>query len=60
MTIDKIISIPAGASGKCSLYLNLPAPENTIHENSLYSIRLANDAIWSEKTGYNKIAEFTL
>ena len=60
VTIDKIISIHAGASGKCSLYLNLPAPENTIHENSLYSIRLANDAIWSEKTGYNKIAEFTL
>lgn len=60
ITIDRIIKIPADASGKCTLYLNLPAPESTIHDNPLFSVRLANDQVWENKTGYNKIVEFTL
>lgn len=58
--LDKTIQLPADASGKCTLYLNLPDPEETLHDNPLFSIRLANDDIWDEATGYNKIAEFSL
>lgn len=60
ITLDKVITLPEDASGECTLYLNLPAPEATIHDNPLFSIRLANDDVWEEKTGYNKIAEFAL
>ena len=58
--LDKTIKLPADASGKCTLYLNLPDPEVTLHDNPLFSIRLANDGLWDETTGYNKVAEFTL
>lgn len=57
-TIDKTIRIPENAAGSCTLYLNLPDPEPTLHDKPLFSIRLANDGIWSESDGYNKIAEF--
>ena len=60
VTLDKTVKIPADASGICKLYLNLPDPKETLHDNPLFSIRLANDDIWDEETGYNKIAEFTL
>lgn len=59
-TIDRIIKLPADASGSCKLYLNLPDPESTLHDNPLFSIRLANDDIWDEEQGYNKILEFLL
>ena len=60
VTVDKLIELPKNASGNCTLYLNLPDPKATIHDNPLFSIRLANDGVWNEKTGYNKIAEFKL
>ena len=60
ITIDETVKIPADASGACTLYLNLPDPKPVLHDNPLFSIRLANDEIWDEATGYNKIAEFTL
>lgn len=60
VNIEKTISIPADASGKCTLYLNLPDPEPTLHDNPRFSIRLANDGIWNDELGYNKILEFTL
>ena len=59
-TIDRLIKVPAEASGNCTLYLNLPDPEVTLHDNPLFSIRLANDEIWNEESGYNKVIEFTL
>lgn len=59
-TVDKVITLPKDAAGNCTLYLNLPDPKATIHDNPLFSIRLANDGVWNEKTGYNKIAEFKL
>ena len=58
--LDKTIKLPADASGKCTLYLNLPDPKESLHDNPFYSIRLANEGLWDEATGYNKIAEFTL
>lgn len=60
VNIEKTISIPADASGKCTLYLNLPDPKPTLHDNPRFSIRLANDGIWNDDLGYNKIMEFNL
>lgn len=60
MIIDRVIQLPPDASGECTLYLNLPDPEETLHDNPLFSIRLANDGIWNKEKGYNKIAEFIL
>lgn len=60
VTVDKVITLPKDASGDCTLYLNLPDPKETLHDNPLFSIRLANEGVWNEKTGYNKIAEFKL
>ena len=60
VNVERVISIPADASGKCTLYLNLPDPKPTLHDNPRFSIRLANENVWEEATGYNKIAEFTL
>ena len=39
--------------GQYKLYLNLPDPYPSIHNNPLYSIRLANNNVWEEATGYN-------
>ena len=60
INIEKSIAIPADAAGACTLYLNLPDPKPTLHDNPLFSIRLANDGIWNEAEGYNRIIEFTL
>ena len=59
-TIERTISIPADATGACTLYLNLPDPKQTLHDNPFFSIRLANNDIWDEQTGYNKIVSITL
>ena len=60
VTIDRLVKIPADASGECTLYLNLPDPKTTLHDNPMFSIRLANEGVWEETTGYNKVATFTL
>ena len=43
---------------KYALYLNLPDTRATLHDNPLYSIRLANMKLWEESTGYNKLCDF--
>ena len=60
VTLDRIIKIPADATGECTLYLNLPDPKPTLHDNPMFSIRLANENVWDEETGFNKVATFTL
>lgn len=60
VNIEKAIAIPSDASGNCTLYLNLPDPKPTLHDNPRFSIRLANDGIWDEELGYNKVMEFTI
>lgn len=60
VTIDRMISIPADATGECTLYLNLPDPKPTLHDNPRFSIRLANENVWDEENGFNKVATFTL
>ena len=54
--IDTIAGIPQNMpEGEYELYLNLPDPEETLYNNPAYSIRLANENIWEETTGYNKL-----
>ena len=60
MNVEKTISIPQSAQGKCTLYLNLPDPKPTLRSNPLFSIRLANDNVWDKNQGYNKVIEFNL
>ena len=40
------------------LCLNLPDPAATLHDNPLFSIRLANEGVWDETTGYNVLHSF--
>lgn len=58
--IDETIEIPSGLSGEYTLYLNLPDPASTLRENPMFSIQLANENIWDEDTGYNKLYSFNL
>ena len=60
ITIDQTITLPEGISGDMVLYLNLPDPCETLHSHPYFSIRLANEGIWNEETGYNKIHSFSI
>ena len=44
--------------GKYKLYLNLPY--KSLHNDPRYSIRLANENVWEESTGYNYISTITV
>ena len=59
-TVEKTVTLPSGISGSMSLYLNLPDPCETLHDNPMFSIRLANEDTWNEETGYNLLHTFTL
>ncbi|MDR1585682.1 MAG: DUF4832 domain-containing protein [Prevotellaceae bacterium] len=57
---DNEIEINAGIpdyapAGNYDLYLHLPDPEPDLYGNPAYSIRLANDNVWEESTGYNNL-----
>lgn len=52
------VDFKAPAKGSYTLWFNLPDPEESLHDNPLYSIRLANNNTWDESTGYNKITTF--
>ena len=43
------------AAGRYDLLLDLPDPYPSIAQRPEYSIRLANEDCWEEKTGYNKL-----
>ena len=58
--IDQTITLPEGISGDVVLYLNLPDPCETLHNNPFFSIRFANEETWQEETGYNKLYSFSL
>jgi hypothetical protein len=46
--------------GEYEVYLNLPDPCETLHDNPAFSIRLANENIWEENTGYNYLTDIAL
>jgi hypothetical protein len=45
---------------KYNVYLNLPDPEESLKNRPTYSIRLANNNVWNNGTGFNKIHELQL
>jgi len=53
-------TLPSNLSGTYNVYLNLPDPAATLHDNPLYSIRLANKNMWEEATGYNLLTTIEL
>lgn len=53
-------TLDAKMAGTYNVYLNLPDPYPSLHDNPAFSIRLANLNVWDEKTGYNKLGEITL
>ena len=59
VTIDQTISLP-DASGEVTLSLRLPDPCETLRKNPFFSIQMANENVWDESTGLNKLYKFTL
>lgn len=49
-------TLAAEMKGEYKLYLNLPDPYPSLHDDPKFSIRLANEKIWEEATGYNFIS----
>lgn len=49
-----------GMMGEYKVYLNLPDPCATLHDNPAYSIRLANKDMWDETMGYNYLLTISL
>jgi hypothetical protein len=48
--------VPAATpAGEYSVYLNLPDPAASIRNRPEFSIRLANQNVWEEATGYNSL-----
>lgn len=41
--------------GQYKVYINLPDPYESLHNDPRYSIRLANNDMWEAETGYNYI-----
>lgn len=55
VTLDQTFKVPAGTKGPVDLCLNLPDPEPRLKSNPRFSIRLANEDVWDEATGFNKL-----
>lgn len=58
--INMTCTLPNGMHGAYNLYLNLPDPEPALAGNPFCSIRLANEDMWEETTGYNKLTTVIL
>jgi hypothetical protein len=56
ITLQKSFALPAGImAGNYDLLLNLPDKYPTLKMKPAFSIRLANDNVWEDNTGYNKL-----
>lgn len=54
--LKQTFQLPADISaGEYELLLSLPDGYKTLQDNPAYSIRLANEGIWEEATGFNKL-----
>ena len=58
--IDLSCTLDAAMKGEYKVYINLPDPYPSLHDNPLYSIRLANENMWEEATGYNLLSTITV
>ena len=55
-SVNVSVHLPTNvAPGTYNLYLNLPDPTSSLHNNPAYSIQLANMGIWDPQTGYNSL-----
>jgi hypothetical protein len=53
---QKSFVLPAGiVAGNYDLLLNLPDKYPALKTKPAFSIRLANDNVWEDNTGYNKL-----
>jgi hypothetical protein len=56
ITISEKLTLPVGIpAGKYALFLNLPDPYPSLSKRPEYSIRLANENMWEEASGYNDL-----
>lgn len=53
--LSTTIELPQDVSGEFSVYLRLPDAHESIQDRSEFAIRLANDDLWQEDTGYNDL-----
>ena len=60
ITVEQSVTLPSSASGDLELHLDLPDGRSNLASNPYFSIRLANEDVWSERTGFNLLYSFTL
>ena len=60
ITFTLSCTLDAAMAGDYNVYLNLPDPYASLHDNPNYSIRLANLNVWEEATGYNLLTTVTV
>lgn len=59
--LEATVPIPSKIpSGEYTVCLNLPDPCESLHNDPRYSIRLANDGLWDEATGYNNLCKVSI
>ena len=58
--VNLACTLDANMSGEYKVYLNLPDPYASLHNDPRYSIRLANENMWEEATGYNYLTTVTI
>lgn len=60
-TLEESLKMPdnLSSSGSYTLYLNLPDISKNLHDNPLYSIRLANKGVWNATLGMNEIVHLS-
>ena len=51
--VNLACTLDTNMKGEYKVYLNLPDPYASLHNDPRYSIRLANKDVWEEATGYN-------
>ena len=58
--VNLACTLDANMKGEYKVYLNLPDPYASLHNDPRYSIRLANENMWEEATGYNYLTTITV
>ena len=58
--VNLACTLDANMKGEYKVYLNLPDPYESLHNDPRYSIRLANENMWEEATGYNYLTTITV
>jgi hypothetical protein len=58
VNLSREIGLPKEMKGYYEVLLNLPDPAKPILHQPEFSIRLANDGIWEEETGFNRLNHF--